>query len=488
MGGRTISTRRTGRYAYPIAIAALLIGVLLRFALAPVTGSGAGYYYFVPAIVIAAALGGGTPAAVMTLAGTVLGLGAVARDGLSSFEVFLASAFYLNGLLIAAVGYLFHRRHTALIAVTQELRLREAQLKSILDTVPDAMIVFDQDGTIKSFSAAAERMFQWRADEMIGKSVARLTPKAYILDHDGYPVIDLDVYNKETFRRGRSALGQRKDKSQFPIALSVGDVGSSPPLFTAFVSDLTLEKEAQAKLETLQAELAHTSRLSAMGEMAATLAHELNQPLAAIVNYHGGLTRILENGGIVSPAALLPALQKAAAQALRAGEIVRGVQSFVAKRVGERETARLDALVGEACSLALIGIDPVKFSVRLEVGPELQHVVVDKIQVQQVLLNLVRNALEAMEEDPAGEVIIHGRMAEEISAEISISDTGSGIPSTIVDNLFNPFVTSKRDGMGLGLSICRTIIEAHGGKIWFEPHTPRGSIFRFTLPTLRSAG
>jgi two-component system sensor kinase FixL len=459
--------------------------VLFRFVFAPLTVGSAGYLYFLPAIVVAAALGGGLPALIMTLAGTLLGLSAVAHDGLSGFELLFACAFYLNGLLITGVATLSHRHHSQTAAATRELRLREAQLKSILDTVPDAMIVFDQDGNIKSFSATAERMFQWRADEIIGKSITRLTPQAYILDPDGHPVIDLDVYNKDTFQRGRSVLGQRKDKSLFPIELTVGDVRSSPPLYTAFVCDLTLEKAAQAKLETLQAELAYTSRLSAMGEMAATLAHELNQPLAAIINYHGGLCRILDSKRRISPGSLLPPLQKASAQALRAGEIIHGIRSFVSKRTGERETARLDALVSEACSLALIGVDPHKFSVRIQVAPELKPVVVDKIQIQQVLLNLVRNALEAMEKGEAGEVIIDGRSDEDYSTEISVSDTGFGIPAGIADNLFKPFVTSKPDGMGLGLSICRTIIESHGGKIWVEPNSPQGSIFRFTLPTSR---
>lgn len=479
-----ISIERLNRYAFSLTAAALLAGAGLRFILEPLTGFFAGYLYFLPAIVIGATFGGAPPALAATLIGTILGMVAVGHDGLSAFDLFLAGIFYLNGLLISAVGELVRRRHAETLATAQELRLREAQLKSILDTVPDAMIVFDQAGTIKSFSATAEQMFQWRADEIIGRNFIALVPKAYILDIDGYPVIDLDVYNKDIFRRGRSVLGKRKDRSLFPIELTVGDARSSPPLYTAFVCDLTHEKEAEARLESLQTELAHTSRLSAMGEMAATLAHELNQPLAAIINYQGGVARMLESGRKISPVALLPPLQKASAEALRAGEIIHGIQSFVSKRAGERETARLDALVSEACSLALVGVDPAKFSVRIEVAPELRPVIVDKIQIQQVLLNLVRNALEAMEEEEAGEVIIGGRSDEGDSAEISVSDTGFGIPAPIADNLFKPFVTSKPDGMGLGLSICRRIIESHGGKIWVEPNSPQGSIFRFTLPTL----
>jgi two-component system, LuxR family, sensor kinase FixL len=483
-----ISTERFSRYAFPLTAASLLAGAGLRFILEPLTGFFAGYLYFLPAIVIGAATGGAPPALAATLIGTILGMVAVGHDGLSAFDLFLAGIFYSNGLLIATIGALLRRRHAETLATAQELRLREAQLKSILDTVPDAMIVFDQDGTIKSFSATAEGMFQWRADEIIGRSVTSLLPKVHISGHDGYPAIDLSLYNKDALRRRRPVLGQRKDKSRFPIELTVGEVRSSPPLYTAFAYDLTFEKESQAKLESLQTELAHIARLNAMGEMAAMLAHELNQPLAAIINYQGGLARMLESGRNISPNALLPPLQKASAEALRAGEIIHGIQSFVSKRAGERETARLDALVSEACSLALVGIDPAKFSVRIQVAPELKPVVVDKIQIQQVLLNLVRNALEAMEEEEAGEVVIGGRSDDENSAEISVSDTGFGIPAPIADNLFKPFVTSKPDGMGLGLSICRRIIESHGGKIWVEPNSPQGSIFRFTLPTSRGTG
>lgn len=479
-----VSQERWSRFSFPLVAAALLTGAVLRFVLEPLTGLYAGYLFFLPAVVFGAALGGAPAALIAALVGTLLGLIAAGRDGLSGRDLLLGGIFCLNGFFITAIGGVSYRRHAQTLSTAQELRLREAQLTSILDTVPDAIIVFDQVGTITSFSAAAERMFQWRSDEIVGTSVSRLMPKAYIRGNDGCPVIEVDIYEKDIFRRGRSVIGQRKDKTLFPIQLSVGDVDAIPPLHTAFVTDLTAQKESQAKVEGLQAELAHTSRLSAMGEMAAALAHELNQPLAAIVNYHGGLTRILENSRKVSPVTLLPPLQKAAAQAIRAGEIVHGIQSFVSKRAGKRETASLDTLVSEACTLALVGV-PTKFAVRIQVVAGLKPVVVDKIQIQQVLLNLVRNALEAMEKDAEGEVLIRGHDNTENATEISVSDTGFGVPPVIGDNLFKPFVTSKPDGMGLGLSICRTIVEAHGGRIWMEPNSPKGSIFRFTLPTGR---
>jgi two-component system sensor kinase FixL len=251
--------------------------------------------------------------------------------------------------------------------------------------------------------------------------------------------------------------------------------------FTGFVRDLS-EREATAhRLETLQSELLHISRLSAMGEMAAALAHELNQPLSAISNYlRGGLRLLLlENPGSQAVAPM----DKATEQSLRAGHIIRRLRDFVASGESERREESLSRLVEEAGALALVGARGAGVGVKMARDPAVDAVFVDKIQVQQVLLNLIRNALEAMEGSARKELLVTVQAAGGDMAEISVADSGSGVSPAVADRLFQPFVSTKSgQGMGVGLSICRTIIEAHGGRIWAEPNPSGGTIFRFTVP------
>jgi two-component system sensor kinase FixL len=277
-------------------------------------------------------------------------------------------------------------------------------------------------------------------------------------------------------------LGQRRTGDTFPAELSVGEVNSEGyRYFTGFVRDLS-EREATAhRLEILQSELLHISRLSAMGEMAAALAHELNQPLSAISNYlRGGLRLLqLENPGSQAVAPM----DRATEQSLRAGQIIRRLRDFVASGESERREESLNRLVEEAGALALVGARGAGVSVKMTRDPGVDAVFVDKVQVQQVLLNLIRNALEAMDGSERKELLVTIQAAGGDMAEISVADTGAGLSPVIADRLFQPFVSTKSgQGMGVGLSICRTIVEAHGGRIWAEPNPSGGTIFRFTVP------
>jgi two-component system sensor kinase FixL len=225
----------------------------------------------------------------------------------------------------------------------------------------------------------------------------------------------------------------------------------------------------------------HISRLTAMGEMAATLAHELNQPLSAIANYMKGSRRLLENASQDNIALVRDAMDKAAGQAVRAGDIIRRLRDFVARGESERGTENARKLIEEASALALVGAKNLGVRTRFDFDPKVELVMVDKVQIQQVLLNLMRNAIEAMEGLPTRELTVSALATDADIVTINVADTGSGIAPEIADQLFQPFITTKRTGMGVGLSICRTIIEAHGGQIWVEPNPKGGSIFRFTL-------
>jgi two-component system sensor kinase FixL len=360
---------------------------------------------------------------------------------------------------------------------------REAYLRSIFIAAPEAMILIDEKGAVLTYSAAAERMFGWTEAEMVGRNVSVLMPQPYRREHDGYIEHYLRTGEKRIIGIGRIVVGERKDGATFPIELSVGEVRSSDGkrFFTGFIRDLTERQIAEARMQELQSELVHISRVGAMGEMASALAHELNQPLSAIANYLSGARRLLEQAERADRRPI-DAIAKAGEQALRAGDIIRRLRDFLARGEGERTMEPLNKVVQEACALALLGARDDDIRVHYRLAGQPLTVIVDKVQVQQVVLNLVRNALDAMTEHGGRrELTISTEAQGDGMALITVMDTGPGIDPGAAARLFQPFVTTKPQGMGVGLSISRTIVEAHGGRIWTEPNPQGGQIFRFTV-------
>ena len=370
---------------------------------------------------------------------------------------------------------------TARVAAEEALKTREAHLRSILETIPDAMIVIDEQARIQSFSSAAERLFGYTPAEVMGEKVDILMPSPYREQHDGYMHRYLTTGERRIIGIGRVVVGLRKDGSTFPIELAVGEVRlPTARYFTGFIRDLTERQNTEARLQELQAELVHMSRFTALGEMASTLAHEINQPLTAITNYLKGCRRLLDDSTEERAVMLRNAVEKAAEQALRAGQVIRHLREFVARGESERRVENLPKLIQEASALALVGAKERGVRVSFRIDPGVELVLADRIQIQQVVLNLIRNAIEAMEETARRELAIAARR-EDGFAEVSVSDTGTGLAPEIAGQLFQPFQTTKKHGMGVGLSICRTIVESHGGKIWAESSAGRGTVFRFTL-------
>jgi two-component system, LuxR family, sensor kinase FixL len=466
--------------AAPIAVA-LSLGV--RALLLPVLQSDTVFLYFVPAVLIPAGLGGLGPG----LLATALSLVSVATllvgpDETQTHWAINASAFALIGVGVSWGGQLLHRQRIRTTLMTRDTLAREAHLKSILDTVPEAMIVIDEKALMQSFSSAAERLFGYTAEEAIGQNVKILMPNPYRDAHDGYMQRYLTTGERRIIGIGRVVVGLRKDGSTFPMELAVGEMKSGARrFFTGFIRDLTERQKTEARLQELQSELVHISRLTAMGEMASTLAHELNQPLSAISNYLKGSRRMLEGAPDERSVTLRGALEKAADQAMRAGQIIRRLRDFVSRGETERRVESIAKLVEEASALALVGVKDRGIRVRFQFDPSVDLVLADRVQIQQVLLNLIRNAMDAMEESTTRDLVINIVPEGRTHVRISVSDTGSGISPEIADQLFTPFLTTKRQGMGVGLSISRTIVEAHGGRIWVEPNEPSGTIFHFTL-------
>ena len=365
------------------------------------------------------------------------------------------------------------------------LREREAHLQSVLDTVPDAMIVIDTRGIIQSFSATAEKLFAYGAVEAVGRNVNILMPEPYSSQHDGFLARYMATGEKRIIGIGRVVVGRRKDGSTFPMELAVGEMRSGDRrFFTGFVRDLTERQQTQQRLQDLQAELIFMSRFTALGEMASTLAHELNQPLTAIASYLNGARRLLDGWMDGNLPVVRDAVDSAAEQALRAGQIIKRLREFVARRESDRRSEDLQKLIEEASALALVGAKESGARVTFSLDPQIDAVMVDKVQIQQVILNLMRNALEAMQEVEHRELAVTARLVDANTVEVAVSDTGPGIAPEIAAKLFQPFMTTKPHGMGVGLSISRTIVEAHGGKLWAEANPKGGTIFRLTLRTV----
>jgi len=360
---------------------------------------------------------------------------------------------------------------------------REHHLHSILATVPDAMIVMNEDGIVSSFSATAERIFGYTQAEVVGQNVTMLMPEQASLHHDAH----LRQYGRTGLRNVigtvRRENAVRKSGEIFPIELAVGEASiAGDRIFTGFIKDLTARQDAERKLQELQSELIHVSRVSAMGTMASTLAHEINQPLTAVANYLETMRAMIADDDDPMLREIAEALDLAAAQSLRAGTIVRRLRAFVDGGDTGFRVERLDLIFEEATSLGLLGAHEAGVKVTMTIAAGLDRVMVDRIQIQQVLVNLIRNAIQSMTSVTSKELFIATAPDRAGWVKVTVSDTGPGIDPEIRERLFQAFATTKEDGMGLGLSICRTIVEAHGGKIWADALETGGTAFHFCIP------
>ena len=394
------------------------------------------------------------------------------RDG-TVFPMYLA---------VAEAEVAGERIFVGIVRDISERKESELRLRSIIDTVPDGIIVIDDRGVVQSLSPAAERLFGYASAEAAGENVKMLMPSPYQEEHDEY----LERYRESGKRHiigiGRVVVGLRKNGETFPMELQVGEFSiKGGRFFTGFVHDLTEEQATKRRIQDLQAELLHSSRLSVMGQMASTMAHELNQPLTAVMNYLEAARHLLERGPEAADR-VTNLIGRAVAQAERAGEVIRQLRQFVRGGETDRRTQSLNKLVEEALALALVGARQSGVRVALDLAPDLPAVHADAVQIQQVLINLVRNAVEAMQEVERRELGITTRKLPDGRAEVQVIDSGPGIPPEIAERLFQPFVTTKASGMGLGLSICRQIVESHQGQLSAAPNEPGGTVFRITLP------
>ena len=347
----------------------------------------------------------------------------------------------------------------------------------------------DEDGNIMFFSAPAETMFGYTEASVLGANVSILMPDDRSAHHDSYMERYIRTGEPHIIGIGRTLVGKRKDGSHFPMHLELSEASSiGRNVFIGFIQDLTTKREAEEKIERLQTELTHAARLNAMGTMASTLSHEITQPITAVTYYVEAVRGMLTDPDLAQFAAMREGLDEAAHEALRAGQIIRRLRDFVARGDIDRSVMEVRALIDEAASLALLGARQLEVKTRFYLDPDATPVFVDPVQIQQVIVNLIRNAIDAMRESEVRHLTIRSRAEGPDRVRISVEDTGAGIAPELAARLFTAFATSKQDGMGLGLSICRTIIEAHGGKIWAEPLPEGGTAFHFTILRATAGG
>ena len=360
------------------------------------------------------------------------------------------------------------------------------ELQALLDAAVDAIIVIDSGGQIEKFNQAAEQMFGFSAAEIIGKNIALLMPEPDRSAHDAY----LRRYSLTGEARiigiGRDVQAQRRDGTVFPASLAVGRVaGTEPARFVGFIRDISARVAAERAAAQAQERLTHVARLSTLGEMAAGLAHEINQPLAAITTYAQACQRQLDKGEAPDAADIREALVEIGRQALRASEVIRRLRSLVAKREVRRVPLRCNLLLEDVVSLARPDLRANDVRLRLDVAPGLPDVMMDPVQLQQVLINLLRNAIDAtLQSGDARREITLRALSTLGNVEISVHDHGPGLGPDVLSKVFNPFFTTKPHGTGLGLAISRTIVQAHGGTLAHREEPGGGACFYFTLPTL----
>jgi two-component system sensor kinase FixL len=362
------------------------------------------------------------------------------------------------------------------------------QLDPVLDAMIESMIVIDEQGMIERINKATTDMFGYTAEELLGKSIGLLMTGPDQSHHAGYLERYQQTGKKRIIGKGREVQAQRKDGSQFPAEIAVGEVHSGDTVrFVGLIRDLTEHRQVEEQALRQREEMVNVSRLSMMGEMAAAMAHELNQPLTAIANYAAASIRLLKQDKD-SLEDVLGALEEIVTQTHRAGEVIRRTRSFTKSGEAINQGTSLKKVAAQIRSLA--ELDTKANNIRLTWDiPDLPPIDVDSVQIQQVILNLIRNAVDAMRDTQPDKRIIavQAKLTAPQQIRLEVRDEGSGVSETAAKDIFNTFFTTKSTGMGMGLAICRTIIRTHGGELGFRNNnrytSGEGATFFFTIPT-----
>lgn len=359
-----------------------------------------------------------------------------------------------------------------------------SELQAVLDTIVDGVIMIDDTGIIERYNPACRQIFGYPSDEVIGQNVSFLMPESYQSEHDQYISNYKSTHKPKIIGIGREVSGRRKDGSVFPMYLSVGELPRDEGRgFVGIIRDLTHRYEQQEQYEALQQAHFHLSRVSAMDQMGSTIAHELNQPLTAVMNYtEAGLALLERQANDVSPARLQNIMQKASEQAKRAAKILSRLRKFIETGDMDKRIQPLSPIIETAIDLIIPSFKNDGITHQVEISDSLPDALVNDVQIQQVLVNLIRNACEAMQGQDSKRLLVKCFQPDSNSLQVTITDSGIGMSDDQYANLYEPFSSTKTTGLGVGLSISRSIIAHHEGRIWAEPNLPQGTSFHLTLP------
>lgn len=406
-------------------------------------------------------------------------------DVLQRYWVWLLSSLLLLLFMVGTTTWIW-RLNRELSLAKQRL---EQQNALILDSVADGIYGVDTQGNSTFVNRAMEEITGWKAEDLIGKNQHNILHHTRA-DGSHHPGEECPVYH--TFRDNKSRYVDDdifwcKDGHSIPVEYSSTPIRDEHGVATGAVvvfRDITEQKKAAEEARQHQIEMAHVSRLSTMGEMASGIAHELNQPLSAISNYTRGSIRMLQSNKGESREKLIEVMERVAAQAERAGEIIRQLRRFIRKEEPERKSVDLNRLIRELVAFLQPELRKAQVVLDLQLFEPLPQLWAHDIQLEQVLLNLTRNAIEAMQDVPRErrQLKIHTTLLDDGSIELLVEDSGHGIPDILRERIFEPFITTKEQGMGLGLSISRGIIEDHGGSLSLEPMSGPGTRLRIILP------
>jgi two-component system sensor kinase FixL len=354
-------------------------------------------------------------------------------------------------------------------------------LQSIVDASPVAIVTADDEGRILTFSRQAELSFRREEAEVIGKNVRILMPEPDRSRHDDYINHYLETGEKRIIGSARTVNALRSNGEEFPAILHISEFTDGRRIFVGFVEDISEKEETERRLSDTQFQLQHAGRLGAMGEIATSIAHELNQPLTAAASLAGAVSLTLKKAKCDRCREAITLLDDVVGEIRRASDIIFQMREFVRKRKTAKSLHNVNKIVEDAAALAIIGADADGIEVKWDLSPEVGDLSLDRIQIQQVVTNLIRNAIDAMRDAPQKVLTISTKKTNE-GASVSVADTGQGLKDEFKDKLFEPFVSDKDDGMGVGLSISKSIIDAHQGEICAANLEPTGCVFTFKLP------
>ncbi|WP_375206409.1 two-component system sensor histidine kinase NtrB [Hyphococcus sp.] len=360
----------------------------------------------------------------------------------------------------------------------------ERFLRSVINASPNAVITINEAGEILVFSRAAQAMFGFGEAEVLGKNVSMLMPEPDHSLHDGYIRRYIETGKAQIIGRARPVMARRKNGETFPAVLHVSEFDEGARIFVGFVEDITRQKATERRLEDTQLQLQHAGRIGAMGEIATSIAHELNQPLTAAASMAGAVALTLKKTTFDGKDDALALIDDAVAEIRRASGVIRQMRDFLRNRETERAAHPINRIIEESCLIALIGAETEGVMVTSALDDHAGAVMVDRIQMQQVIVNLIRNAVDAMQETRNKHLTIATAKKDD-TVEIRIADTGTGITDEMKKRLFEPFATSKEDGMGIGLSLSKSIVEAHKGEIYAKDNHPAGTVFVVALPAAK---